>query len=242
MFNIFCMDLDDPNLEFMLYNDQSEMQNKHIDFQVEMCRNDTSFASCKSKKEIEDFLADVTIDVWVMEHRLNMQKVGQDPVFREQRIIMQDLLVPRRPNEAVPHPNIYIKENKYIFEDSIFQMVNPLTFEGDFYSVLNVVNRPQAQSINPNLLFKSELYMDPLSVQINRTVYDLSMLMSDLGGVVNVLLAVFGIVLYPLSQHLYYLKSAQRMYLARTKDKNLLEKPSDKNTSQQDEQILWYID
>lgn len=47
-------------------------------------------------------------------------------------------------------------------------------------------------------------------------------LLSDLGGSMRVLITFFGILFYPISQHLFYVNAAKKLFLARTKEKDLL--------------------
>lgn len=62
------------------------------------------------------------------------------------------------------------------------------------------------------------MYLLPSELQNIRTVYDLNNLLSNLGGVVGVLMNVFGVVFYPMAQFLYYINSAKRLFMARTRD------------------------
>lgn len=88
--------------------------------------------------------------------------------------------------------------------------------------ISKIVPRPGMliEKSNP-LLFKTRLYLDPNEIQVIRNVYDVNTLLSDLGGVVRVLMTIFGVLLYPLSQNQFYFEAARRIYLARTKDEKL---------------------
>lgn len=61
-----------------------------------------------------------------------------------------------------------------------------------------------------------------------KSVYDINNLMIEMGGVIKSLLVIFGILIKPISDHLYHIEMVKRLYLARTKDKNLLKPPSKK--------------
>ena len=46
-------------------------------------------------------------------------------------------------------------------------------------------------------------------------------LLGDLGGVTEVIMIIFGFILYPISEHSYTLKAIKRLYLARTNKNGL---------------------
>ena len=49
-----------------------------------------------------------------------------------------------------------------------------------------------------------------------RAIYSLFDLLGDLGGVTEVLLIVFGAILYPMSEHSFVMDAMKRFFLART--------------------------
>jgi hypothetical protein len=49
--------------------------------------------------------------------------------------------------------------------------------------------------------------------------------LSDLGGVIQILYTLFGILLLPISEHSYVIKAIQKLFMAQTKKDNLFEKP-----------------
>lgn len=96
------------------------------------------------------------------------------------------------------------------------------TLSGQFYQTRKVVDRPQHEVVEPNLLMQTNLYLTHYEIKNLRIIYGLSDLLSDLGGVMNVILAVFGVVFRPMSKHMYYTNAIKRLFLARTRDPNLL--------------------
>jgi hypothetical protein len=46
-----------------------------------------------------------------------------------------------------------------------------------------------------------------------RTIYNMNDLIGDLGGVLQLFAYVFGLVIYPISQHSYFLKKLEKLYL-----------------------------
>lgn len=60
-----------------------------------------------------------------------------------------------------------------------------------------------------------------------RQCYSLIELLGDLGGVTEILLLVFGVVIYPISEHSYIIRAAKRFFMAETVDKELFDKDGD---------------
>jgi hypothetical protein len=57
-----------------------------------------------------------------------------------------------------------------------------------------------------------------------REVYNLLDLIGDLGGVLEVIIAFFGLFIYPISEFSFFLTALERLFLARTVDKTLFKK------------------
>jgi hypothetical protein len=58
-------------------------------------------------------------------------------------------------------------------------------------------------------------------VSHKRRVYGWLDLLGDLGGVTEVVMIVFGFVLFTISEHSFYIKAISTLFLARTEDKEL---------------------
>jgi hypothetical protein len=61
-----------------------------------------------------------------------------------------------------------------------------------------------------------------------RSVYGSLDLLGDLGGVTEVVMIIFGIFLFPVSEHSFTLKAAKKMFIARTKETGLFNPPNPK--------------
>ena len=60
-----------------------------------------------------------------------------------------------------------------------------------------------------------------------RIIYGLNNLLADLGGVMNVIVAIFGVVFNPMSKHMFYINVIKKLFLARTRDSKLLKSQRD---------------
>lgn len=57
-------------------------------------------------------------------------------------------------------------------------------------------------------------------------------LLGDLGGVTEVIMICFGFMLYPISEHSFYLKAFKKLFLAKTADENIFIKKKIKSKHQ----------
>ena len=61
-----------------------------------------------------------------------------------------------------------------------------------------------------------------------REVFNLLDLVGELGGVIEVFIIIFGVLLYPISQFSFILKATKMLFLARSQDKKLFKKKNKK--------------
>jgi hypothetical protein len=55
----------------------------------------------------------------------------------------------------------------------------------------------------------------------SRKVFGWFDLLGKLGGITNVMMILFGFFLFPISEHSFVLKAAKKLFIARTKKKDL---------------------
>ena len=73
------------------------------------------------------------------------------------------------------------------------------TFNGYFYNVKKVDDRHEVRNADDALLFETKVYLSPSVVNNLRIVYGITNLLSDLGGVMNIMISMFGIIFRPVS-------------------------------------------
>ena len=66
------------------------------------------------------------------------------------------------------------------------------------------------------------VFIDQESNIHTRKSYNLLDLIGDLGGVLEIVITLFGIFLCPVAEHSFILKALQKLYLARTKQDDML--------------------
>ena len=69
---------------------------------------------------------------------------------------------------------------------------------------------------NPNLMYNIVLILGQTGIAHKRVRYGIFDLLGDLGGVLEVIMIIFGIFLYPVSEHGFVMKAANKLFFART--------------------------
>jgi hypothetical protein len=77
-------------------------------------------------------------------------------------------------------------------------------------------------------LVQTVVYHDQIAVGHERAIYSLLDLLGDLGGVTEVMMIVFCFILLPISEHSFVVKSMKKLYIARTREKDLFLPPKEK--------------
>jgi len=72
-----------------------------------------------------------------------------------------------------------------------------------------------------NSYYQTIMFIDQTTIQHGRRIYSLLDLLGDLGGVTEVIMICFGFMLYPISEHSFYLKAFKKLFLVKTSDENL---------------------
>lgn len=75
-------------------------------------------------------------------------------------------------------------------------------------------------------MFNTIFWLQSEAIIHERSVYGSLDLLGDLGGVTEVVMLVFGFLLFPISEHSFTLKAAKKMFKARTAELGLFNPPS----------------
>ena len=118
---------------------------------------------------------------------------------------------------------IYIRGNDITTLDQFINLGT--SFAGVFYDIYKSVYKPiTAKSGNSKLdglLYRTQFFLTTEKVSYSRQAYGMLDLLGDLGGVTEVLMIVFGIILFPISEHSFYLHAARLLFLGKTEDESL---------------------
>lgn len=107
-------------------------------------------------------------------------------------------------------------------EDSIVGFFWKETFKSKFFRYLSHTIRLIPMEKSPHKLVMYSIFLSDFHHELIRTVYDINEFLSDIGGVMRVMIFATGLVLYPITKHQFYTILTKRLFLARTWDKNKL--------------------
>ena len=84
-----------------------------------------------------------------------------------------------------------------------------------------MLQRKYHKLLYPDVLYASIYTLQEEAWYHERKIYGFFDLLGDLGGVTEIIMLVFGLFLYPISEHSFILEAANKLYFARTKDNNM---------------------
>ena len=117
---------------------QGAMLAKSITFSVEKCQNSTkSNIKCATPESIEEYIKDLTVDYWSIENTIDLAKFRNEHIQRDQKILQQHLLG----HNQMIQDTIRLEKVNYNIWESFFGS-KKAQYEGQFYKVMNIVNRP----------------------------------------------------------------------------------------------------
>ena len=127
--------------------------------------------------------------------------------------------------DQLSYNQLFLRQNTYQTFDGLINLEWP-SQTGTFYDVGDKLTFSYSTlKMRPNLLYVYKMNLDNYKQEHQRQVYNLLDLLGDLGGVLEVLVFIFGIFLYPISEHSFTMKALSILYLARTEKKNVFSKP-----------------
>ena len=93
----------------------------------------------------------------------------------------------------------------------------------EFYNVkLDKKIENKIQKNDPSIIYESFFMLDMEEVVHERTVYNFLDLLGDMGGLVDIIVSFFGIVLFPMSKFSFILKALEKLYQVSSKDSSFL--------------------
>lgn len=107
--------------------------------------------------------------------------------------------------------------NQLELRDSLIDF-NSVTNSSNFYSVENKVSIV-AKTSN---FFSTQLQLTPFGHKHIRKLYSLFDLLTDLGGVAELLVILFGIIIFPFSEFSFNIKAIQKLFYVRTRNDDFI--------------------
>jgi hypothetical protein len=93
------------------------------------------------------------------------------------------------------------------------------------------------REVDPMKLLTVSFMLTEEKVTHIRECFNIPDMIGNLGGVIEVFVIIFGIIIFPLSEHKFTLKAVQLLFFARTRDPNFFMKKKDPNIPNNKENI-----
>ena len=88
---------------------------------------------------------------------------------------------------------------------------------GNFFTIEHSTRKDRVGTADPNALFICSFWLQPKVVKHKRIIFGWFDLLGKLGGITNVMMLLFGFVLFGVSEHSFVLKAAKKLLIARTR-------------------------
>jgi len=105
-------------------------------------------------------------------------------------------------------------------KDSLLQILDFWVVRGDFSQIIDIIQTDKFGKSDQKKILEFEFRLSPEVNYNSRRVFGWFDLLGKLGGVTNVMMLLFGFMLFPISEHSYTLKVAKKLFIARTRDVN----------------------
>ena len=117
-----------------------------------------------------------------------------------------------------------LRKNSIELHDS-WVWPDTITYTGDFYNFVRKIESKyhiglysDGEELN---YYRSVHNLQPTNTQHTRQFYNMMDLIGDLGGVMDIIIMLFGLVLYPYASYSYNLEMQRCLYKARTNDNKM---------------------
>lgn len=122
------------------------------------------------------------------------------------------------------HATLFLEMHSFETEDSVIDF-GLTSYEGEFFQVSKKFEHTDFDEESQFKLYELNIFLSQNGMHHKRRVYNIIDLMGDIGGLLEISMILFGIFLYPISEHSFVIKVAKRMFFARTKDYTLFQTP-----------------
>ena len=100
----------------------------------------------------------------------------------------------------------YIQKHEIETYDNLLPLQIP-TYEGSFYQLTRTLKMEIVKEVEPLRLLTVSFMLEKEAIQHIRECFNFIDMIGNLGGVVEVFVIVFGVLIYPISQYKFMLKS-----------------------------------
>ena len=90
-----------------------------------------------------------------------------------------------------------------------------------------LIDRPYVHGLYQGELLRVSTYLQEEAAFHEREIFNLMDLIGEIGGVIEVVVLVFGVLIYPISKQSFVLKATKELFKARTSNDDLLKNKDD---------------
>jgi hypothetical protein len=120
----------------------------------------------------------------------------------------------------VKQENFYLERHQISTKDGWFDFEEASLIH-TFYRVGKIRERNTHASMFPGEYLRLQFYLEPLVIMHSREMSGVIELVGTIGGVVYVVMTIFGAVIDPISKHNFILNASKQLFLARTKTEGI---------------------
>lgn len=225
-YSLLCPDVKDDS-ELVMSGDSSSAIQRSFEFQAFKCYNSTDEDGveqddCESPEAIDAFVKDIEIQQWIIEEQIDFTIYGRKPTYTRMKWQNSQLL---DPNFSFLYHN-YLRKNRIHTEDDWIDLGQERTWA--YYDLSRQLFQKQhIDSDYSDILFASINYLDQQNAIHIRKIFNFIDLLGVMGGVMELIIFMFGVLLFPISKHSFFLVMIRKLFLARTSHKEFFKKSND---------------
>ena len=176
---------------------------------------------CASEDEIDKYVEKILVNSNGIFDLVEFTKRVGKPVFQQMKKIGDGFFLKKN---KVRMKDINLRQNLIETSDSLLKSLSP-SYKSTFYDVglVSTTEYPTLAGM-PGVLYAMNFFIDAVKISHSREVYNILDLIGDLGGVLEVIIFVFGVFLFPISEFSFVMKALEKLYLARTSHSTLLKR------------------
>jgi hypothetical protein len=148
------------------------------------------------------------------------------PVFKVMKPLYSDFFK----QDYVLNIEFNLMRNNFVLADTFLQLLKWFNTNGHFLSIGLILPKNKVGISQPGVFFINKFWLQSEITFNKRKIFGWFDLLGKLGGITNVMMLLFGWILFGVSEHSFVLKAAKKLFLARTKDNNLFKHDPRANT------------